>query len=185
MGTVLVEISDRKRAEAALKEREEEFRAIFENAVVGITKVAPDGKFLKVNPGLCELLGYTESQLLAIDFQYCTHPEDLQKELSCDSLYQAPSISSFSLEKRFIRSDGEVVWTNVTIGLVNDFSGENKYAIGVIADITARKQAEQDLKESQQRFQILAEVSPVAIVRTDVTGNSLYFNDCWRQISWN
>jgi PAS domain S-box-containing protein len=183
VGAVVVEITELKRAEFALQEREEEFRAIFENAAVGIAKVQPDGKFIKVNPGLCKLLSYSEAEFLTQDFQRITYPEDLRRELVCEVQPATGEIESYSVEKRFIRKDGELVWVNATISLVSDNKGENKYAIGVISDITARKQAEEALQQSRQRYQLLAEAAPVCIFHCDADGNCFYINQRWTEIT--
>ena len=154
LGTA-IDITDRFLAEAALRESEQRFRAIFEQAAIGIAQVSPDGKFLKVNPGLCKIVGYSEAELLLREVRDITHPEDLDAEQSYSQKLLAGEIQSYSMEKRFIRKDGEFVWTNLAVSLVRQTSGEIKYAIGVIEDISDRKQAEAALQQQFLRQRLM------------------------------
>ena len=173
VGTVLFEITDRKRAEAALQEREEEFRAIFENAAVGIAQVAPDGFFIKVNQQFCQIVGYSKAELLQRTCQEITHPISLEKYLDYACLAGKGDIDVFSMEKCFIRKNGEPIWTNLTASVVREPSGKFKYCIGVVEDISERKAAlrerkrvEQELRLASERLQYLLTSSPAVIFST-------------------
>ncbi|MBW4671511.1 MAG: PAS domain S-box protein [Cyanomargarita calcarea GSE-NOS-MK-12-04C] len=183
VGTVLVEITERKRTQAALAEREEQFRAVFENVAVGIGEAALDGSFTKVNPGLCNILGYLESEFEQLKVQDISHPDDFANELSYTSRMLANEIPNYSLEKRLLCKNGEYVWVDLTTSPVRDISGEIKYTIGVNQDISDRKLAEIALQESQRRYQTLAEASPVCIFHTDALGNALYLNQRWSELT--
>ncbi|WP_164857188.1 sensor domain-containing diguanylate cyclase [Sphingomonas crocodyli] len=119
------------------------FVATFEQAAVGMALVGPDGGFLRVNERFCRIAGYTNDQLLAGGFQQITHPDDLE----IDEHHVAELIEgvtdNYTLEKRYIRSDGEVVWVNLTVSLVRDQTGAPEFFVAVVEDISARKTAEQ------------------------------------------
>src|SRR5262249_37823059 len=128
-----------------------------EQAAVGIAHVAPDGRWLRVNRRLCEIVGYTELELRARTFQDITHPDDLDKDLGYVRDMLDGWIQTYAMEKRYFRKDGSVVWIDLTVSLVRDDAGRPKYFISVIQDIDARKQAESALRESEARFRLIAE----------------------------
>lgn len=138
---------DQSRSDQAMRESEARFRAIFEQAAVGMTQASLDGRLLRVNPGLCQFLGYTAEELLHLTFQAITHPDDLPANLVVYSQLLGGSRSSYSLEKRYIRKDRTVVWGHLTVSLMRDQAGHPLYLIAVVEDITARKQAEQELQD--------------------------------------
>ena len=173
IGAVVVEITDRKRAEAALQEREEEFRAIFENAAVGIAQILPDGSFVNVNQQFCQIVDYSKAELLQRTCQEITHPISLEKYLNYACLAQKGEIDIFSMEKCFIRKNGEPIWTNLTGSVVREASAKLKYCIGVVEDISERKaalrerkRAEQELRLASERLQYLLTSSPAVIFST-------------------
>ena len=141
VGTI-TDVDDRKRSERALRESEERFRATFEQAAVGMALKALDGRWLRVNQRLCDLLGYTREELLARSFQDVTHPDDLDADLDYFRRLLAGEIDTYSLEKRYVRKDGSAVWANRTVSLVRDSAGEPDYAIAIIEDISLRKEVE-------------------------------------------
>ncbi|HWP89288.1 MAG TPA: PAS domain S-box protein, partial [Burkholderiales bacterium] len=160
IGTI-IDITDRKQAEAAVKESEERFRATFDQAAVGIVHTSLDGYYLKVNTKFCEILGYTEDELLgraAIDF---THPDDQAGGEGHRRLLWERKLDKFSGEKRYVRKDGSVIWTNRTVSLARDPDGQPMYFIRVIEDITDRKEAE-------ERYRATFDNAPVGIMHTTV-----------------
>jgi len=163
--TVMRDIRERKQNEAALRESEERFRATFEQAAVGIAHVAPDGRWLRVNQRLCDIVGYSRKELSALTFQDITHPEDLETDLENVQQVLANEISSYDMEKRYIRKDGSPIWINLTVSLVREADGAPKYFIAVIEDIAHRKQTEamlarrrEELRHSNQELQQFAYV---------------------------
>jgi PAS domain S-box-containing protein len=147
---VAYDISEQMRAEAELKESEKRFRATFEQAAVGIAHNALDGSWLRVNQKLCYILGYTREELLEKTFQEITYPDDLDADLEQTRRLLAGEINTFTMEKRYIRKDGSVVWINLTVSLVREPSGDPGYFIAVIEDISERKQAEGKLEEVRE-----------------------------------
>ncbi len=161
------DITDRKRAEEALKESEEGFRATFEQAAVGVAHVGPDGRWLRVNDKLCEITGYPREELLRITFQDITHPQDLQKDLDHLHRLLAGEIRTYSTEKRYLRKDRSVVWINLTTSAVGDSSGHLKYFITVVEDITERKKAQEALSQSEERYRAVVEQSAEGLYLVD------------------
>ncbi|MDQ3913159.1 MAG: PAS domain S-box protein, partial [Actinomycetota bacterium] len=170
-----VDVTERRRAEDALRESEEWFRATFEQAAVGIAHNALNGSWLRVNQRLCDILGYSREELLGRTFQGITYPDDLDTDLEQSRRLLSGEISTYSMEKRYIKKDGSVVWGNLTVSLVREFSGEPKYFIAVVEDITERKQVEQELKQTEERFRQLFEQSVDALFVHDQSGR---FIDC-------
>jgi PAS domain S-box-containing protein len=132
----------RKVTEAALLESEDRFRSTFEQAAVGIAHLALDGRWLLVNPKLCEICGYTPDEFLAGTFQDITHPDDLAQDQECARQLLADETQSIEIEKRYIHKLGHIIWLSVTGILRRDASGTPLYFISSIEDISHRKQAE-------------------------------------------
>ncbi|MEH1820240.1 MAG: PAS domain S-box protein [Nostoc sp.] len=142
IGIILADVTVAKQTEVALREGEERFRAMFDQAAVGITLVALDGLFIQVNPAFCEITGYSHEELIQINFQEITHPDDLAVDWENARRVLAKEISGYSLEKRYIRKDGSIVWVNLTSSVVWDANGQPNYALGIVEDISERKRVE-------------------------------------------
>jgi PAS domain S-box-containing protein len=137
------DITPFKAAGAALRESEERFRRAFDHAPIGMSLVAEDGRYLQVNRALCELVGYSEEELLGSSFQAITHPDDLADNLDLFKRLWAGEIDTYQLEKRYLHKDGRVVWIQLTGSIVRDADGP-KYGIAQILDITDRRRVEMD-----------------------------------------
>lgn len=138
----LQDISERKLAEASLRASEEQFRNAFEHSAIGMALVRLDGKFLDVNSGLCEIVGYSESELLEKTFQVITHPEDLDADLSELKRLLAGDIQSYKMEKRYLHKDGSLVPVLLAVSLVRDAEGQPRHFISQVEDISDRNRAE-------------------------------------------
>jgi PAS domain S-box-containing protein len=121
------------------------FRTTFERAAVGIAHVATDGRWLRVNQKLCDIVGYSPDELMACSFQDITHPEDLDSDLEQMQALLAGEIEQYSMEKRYLRKDGSPIWINLTGTLVRDDAGAPDYFIAVVKDIARRKAAEAEI----------------------------------------
>jgi diguanylate cyclase (GGDEF)-like protein/PAS domain S-box-containing protein len=154
---VVEDISDRKYGEELLQDSEERFQAIFEQAAVGMEICTLEGRFFRLNQKFCDIVGYSRIELLERTFQDITHPEDLPESLELKRQLLAGEIPYYSLEERYVRQDGSIVWVNMMLSLMRDATGEPKYFIGVVEDINARKQAEVALRESEERFRSMFE----------------------------
>lgn len=139
---IVRDVTVRKKAEEALRESEEQFRATFDQTAVGMAHVSPSGKFLRVNAKLCEILGYEREELLEIGFEQVTHPEDLDDDLRHVRRVLERTLRTYSIEKRYVRKSGQRVWVDLTVSLIRDAAGAPGYFISVVQDITERKLAE-------------------------------------------
>ncbi len=159
---------------AALRESEQRFRATFQNAAVGIAHIGMDGSWLRVNDRVCEILGYGREELMSKKFQDLTLPADLARNLERFRDMQRGATDGYQMEKRYLRKDGSVIWCQLTTALQRDDDRQPLFSISVIQDITARKQAEQALRDSDQaKDEFLAVLghelrNPLAPLRTSL-----------------
>ncbi|MEH2163838.1 MAG: PAS domain S-box protein [Nostoc sp.] len=149
------EITERQRIEEALRESEQRFRATFHQAAVGIAHLAIDGRWLLVNQRVCDILGYTPEELQLLTFQDITHADDINIGLKYIDQILADNIQTFSIEKRYLRKDSSVVWISLTVSLMRELSGNPKYFISVIEDISDRKQWEEQIQASLLEKEVL------------------------------
>jgi PAS domain S-box-containing protein len=153
IGSQIGHFVERKRGEEILKESEEQFRAAFEKAPVGIAHLGADGRFQRINQKLCEILGYTRKELLDLSIKGVTHPEDLNNNLKNFQKVLTGEALEHTSEGRYTMKDGTVIWANSSLSLVRDQFGQVKYLIAVIEDINQRKLAEAGLLEWKRRFE--------------------------------
>lgn len=154
-----------KKRTLKLQESETELSAIFNLAAVGIHLSTLDGRFLKVNQKLCEILGYSQEEILKKTFMDIIYPKDLDKNLNELQKLIAGKIETFYSEQRYIHKNGSSAWINQTVSLIRDVFGKPIYLVGVIEDIRNRKQAEEELK--RQLAAVEAAIDGIAIVRGD------------------
>jgi PAS domain S-box-containing protein len=181
--STLLDLCERKTAEEAVRESEERFRGAFEYSSVGMALVSTPGRWLKVNHALCQMLGYSQEELLNTTFQAVTYPDDLG--ISQDYVHQilADEISSFQISKRYLHKLGHVVWALSSISLVRNTNGSPLYFVAQIQDITARKQAEEELHWREALLRSMANASPLAFyVEDERTNEVLYFNSYFCEI---
>jgi len=164
---IFVDITERKEAEASLRESEERFRSAFEQAAVGMAHVGLDGHYLRVNERLCAILGYTREELLQKSFLDLIHPEDRATSVALSERLLTNQIPSYSTEKRYLRRDGVMTWVNMTSSVVRDPQGEIKYRLAVIEDIAARKAAEAALRELTATLEARVEARTVELARSN------------------
>ena len=157
------EAFERKRAEETLREGEERFRIAFDADPIGRSLTSVDGRLLRVNHRLCEMLGYSAEELTALSFADITHPEDLAASRECVRCLLTNEQSTYRFEKRYVRKDGAVLWTDVSTTLLHDEQGQPLHFITGIQDIAERKQAEEAMWNSEARLAALSEASFEAI----------------------
>ena len=162
-----VESEKRKEAVRAILDYEERFREIYDVAPVGISNITADGKFISCNPALEKILGYSESELQAISIDEVTHPEDRDKNAGMFRDIAEGRISTGSLEKRYIRKDGQVVWVHLTSSGVYDSKGNFLRAVSITQDITERKLAEEKIKRLNRVYTVLSNINQL-IARVQV-----------------
>jgi PAS domain S-box-containing protein len=139
-------LSAQRRQGEALREAEERFRGAFENAAIGMALVAPDGRWLRVNRAVCEIVGYSEQEMLERSFQDITHPDDLETDLEGLRRMLSGEIRSYCIDKRYFHRDGHIVWITLSVSLVHDPAGEPLYFVTQIEDITERKRSHMALE---------------------------------------
>ncbi len=145
------DITEERRAAAALHEANERFEQVFRNAAIGKAVLSLDGRFVRVNRALCALTGYTEASLLRLSFQEITHPDDVDADVAQAQRMREGDISSYEMEKRYIRADGEIVWALLSASLVRDAEGTPVQYIAQVQDISQRRELETRLRERAER----------------------------------
>ena len=123
-------------------ESDQLFRATFEQAVIGIAHHSPQGRWLRVNQRLCDLLGYSREELAARSWQDVTHPDDLAAELANVERLRSGELDAYERDKRYVRKDGATVWGHLTVSVVRTPAGEPDYLLAMVQDITARTRLE-------------------------------------------
>jgi PAS domain S-box-containing protein len=186
-------ISARMETEARLADQEVQLgltrnsearlRAAFDNAAVGIAHIGPDGRWLRVNRALCRILGYPVDELLTKSFRDVTHPDDLAADLAKFELMREGKIDSYEVEQRDLRKDGAIIWARKTVGCVRKGDGSIDYFVSVIEDISARKQAEKELCENEERFRSSLLHSPLPISLFDDRERILAVSRSWLEQS--
>ena len=161
---ILTDISALKQVERALRDSEERFRAAFEQAGVGIALRSIDprnSRWLRVNQKLCEILGYTQEELLQITSVDVTPPEDRNEAIFRNEQLLRGEIASYSREKRYVRKDGNIIWANISLAAVRGVDGKPSHVVSVIEDVTARKVSERRRAMEYAVTQVLAESNTV------------------------
>lgn len=151
---------EHRRAERALRESEERFRGAFEAAPIGMGLTSLDGRWLKVNDALCRLIGYTPGELLTMRWHEITHPDDIAGDIALGKRLLAGELTSYELEKRYLRKDGTVVWIQLSIYLVRDAEGAPAYSVAQILDIDERKRRQLGAAKLRSRHPESGSLSP-------------------------
>ncbi len=184
------DVSDRVQAEAYLLEREELFRATFEQAAVGMAHVALDGSWMRVNSRLCEITGYSRAEILQMGFGGLTHPDDLEAETRALAEFVSGGRETYHAEKRYLRKDGTVVWVQITVSLRRSEGGQPLHFVLVVQDISDRKATEAAAAEARaamERSLALLQATldglsaHVAVV--DADGVIVQVNRAWREFT--
>jgi diguanylate cyclase (GGDEF)-like protein/PAS domain S-box-containing protein len=152
-------------------------------AAVGMFLLAPDGRFLRVNRAFCDLVGRSEAELLETGFAPLTHPDDLAKSLDLQRRLLEGELASATIEKRYLHRTGRVVWVQLTVALVGEpGTGSPRFFISQVVDITSRREMEEALHRSEERFRLLADTSSDMISRHTLEGRYLYVSPACRYL---
>jgi PAS domain S-box-containing protein len=157
--TVIQDIDKQKRAEEALCDSEERYRAFFNTSAVGTVEINLKGQLTKVNDRYCQITGYSREELLGMNVVELSHPDDRDYDRMQLVDYLNGGTPSFDVEKRYVRKDGRMIWVQVTASMVFDKEGRPLRSTGVVQDITERKRFEEVLQESEKRFRALVTTS--------------------------
>jgi PAS domain S-box-containing protein len=157
------DVGDRRRIEDVLRRREEEFRLLFDLSAIGMAQVSPEGRYLRVNHKYCEMLGYSEQELLQLAVVDVTHPDDREATAAqVRSGFTSGDPAEYSMEKRYVRKDGAIIWALINWTIVRDAEGHPLHSVANIQDITARKQAEAEREELLLRERAAREAAEAA-----------------------
>jgi PAS domain S-box-containing protein len=166
------DITGYKESEAAMRESEERFRSTFEQATVGICHIGLDGRFLRSNQKHCEILGYTQSEILNLTYMDLTYDDDLAEDLEGSSSLLAGEISTFKMEKRYIKRNGDLIWANLTLSLVRELSGAPKYFVAIVEDISDRRHAQEAIQRQIDRALLLKKITTE--IRQSLDANQIF-----------
>ena len=142
------DITERRRAEEKLRESEERFRLVFEEGPIGMHLVDPSFHFVRVNNALCEMLGYTEEELVGLPLADVVHPGDAKLGLELAQKMRDGEIANYQIERRYTKKNKEVVWTNLNASVIRDRDGTALYGIGIVENISERKLAGEALRNA-------------------------------------
>ncbi|MDW7693927.1 PAS domain S-box protein [Flammeovirgaceae bacterium SG7u.111] len=170
---------EKLKIDRALLESEERFRSTFEQAAVGIIHLKPDGSFGKINKRFCDIVGYTQEELLKKDFRSLTHPDDLKSNIDIFQQLLKREIQDISFEKRYIHKKGHTVWVNLTTTHLYNPDNTPKYALTIVEDITRRKNAELELERYQNTLESLVEerTGQIQKLNDELTSKNIQLGD--------
>ncbi|MBI1396154.1 MAG: PAS domain S-box protein [Betaproteobacteria bacterium] len=170
------DITELKATELALRESEARFRGTFEQAAVGICHASLDGRLLRINERFCDILGFGMEEMLARSFVEITHPDDDANIASVAMLLDG-TFDTYSMEKRYTRKDGEVVWGNLTVSVARTADGRPDYFIGVMEEITRRKIDEARLVRSEATLASAQRLAHVGSWHWNVESGAIEWSD--------
>jgi diguanylate cyclase (GGDEF)-like protein/PAS domain S-box-containing protein len=181
VGTCL-DFTARKEADEAVTRAAERFRVAFENAPIGMALLTPEGRWTQVNPALCELLGYSEEELLELTYVDVTHPDDRSSSIRRRNKQLKGLAPAKRIEKRYVRADDSVVWVAVSSTVVESAAGEPLYTVAQIEDITARVHVQQKLAVVEERFHRAFDGAPIGMALVTPDGRWLQVNPAFCEL---
>jgi len=176
----MMDITDIHRQQQILRESEARFQSAFDFAAIGMTLVSPEGKFIKANQALCNMLGYSEEELCSKTFMEITCPDDLEADMKLVNHLIGGEIESYQMEKRYFQKSGKIVWAMLSVSLVHDNYGKPIFFISQIQDITAKKEAEEQIKKEKNLSETILNSTQAHYAVLDENGNIIAINEAWR-----
>jgi len=156
---------------------------VYDNAGIGVVLHADDGSTrIRVNPAFCRMVGYTEGHLLKERYSKLTHPDDLDESLKLRGQLFSGEIDGFRTEKRYVHKQGHDVWGNVNSTIIRDTDGKVAYYVSFIEDITQRKEAEDRLRKSDQKYRNLLETSVLGMIISSEDWDVVLTNDAFAKV---
>jgi PAS domain S-box-containing protein len=170
------DVTGRWRVEEVLRRSEKDFRSLFNLSAIGMAHVSPEGRYLRVNRKFCQMLGYSEQELLQLTLHEVTHPDD--REFSAASLNAsfADGSEEYSIEKRYMRKDGAIIWVQINWTVIPEADGHPKHSVANIQDITERKRAEEAMRAKEAQLRAILDHSAAVIFVKDLEGRYLRVN---------
>jgi PAS domain S-box-containing protein len=168
--------------EQALAESEQIFKWVFEHGPLGMTMTAPDYRFVKVNATFCQMLGFTQEELISMKFTEITYSEDLENSVVTAEKLFSGAMSFHHMEKRYMKKNGSPLWVNLTGCAIVGHDGDPLYALGMTEDISERKSAEDRLRESEEKYRLLFEKSRYPAYITAKNGRVTELNEAARDL---
>jgi PAS domain S-box-containing protein len=178
---VMFTITHLKQAEEALRKSEERFRTYFETGLVGMAISSVDKSLLEVNDRLCDILGFSRDALRQCTWAQLTHPDDLPADESQFSKLLTGNLESYSMEKRFIRQDGQIVYTNLYVNAVRNPEGNVEYITAMIQDITNQKESEAAIHAAERLALATMNALSAYICVLDERGTIIMVNEGWKK----
>lgn len=161
---VVENIHDRKVAQELLHQSEQRFHTFFDSALIGMAMSSIDNRWLAVNDRFCTMMGYTREEMIDQSWVDITHPDDVDRNVDLFNRLITNQQDSYTLEKRFIRKDGAIIYTMLSANAIRHQDGTLNHIVTLIEDVTERKQVEQNLANSEAQYRQLIEQSPIPIV---------------------
>ena len=174
---IIRDITEQKKAEQIIRESEKRFRAIFDQAPIAMALLDLQGYPIISNSPLSKLVGYSNEELTKMRFTDFTLPEDIDKDMNQFSDLIDGKISMYSMEKRYIHKNGNIVWANLFVTMLRDENGMPREIIGMAEDITERKRTEETLRESEAKLDEALKIAKLGTWEYDVDREQFTFND--------
>jgi PAS domain S-box-containing protein len=171
-----IDIDAQKQVEAALRESEERFRKVFEEGPIGILMVDRDGCIQRANQYFCDMLGRSEDEIVALGLSGITHPDDWERDYPLVSRMWHGEIAYCHVEKRYLHKNGRAVWCQLTAALMRNEAGR-PISIGMIENISERKETEEKLNNSERTMRTLMDANPESILLLDTNETILFANE--------
>ena len=167
---------------AAMEGREQRLQAIIDNSAIGIAMVNTQGEYIDVNPRWSEMIGYDREALLGKSYADVTHPDDVAVSSEKIDALARGAIDDYRVEKRFLRSNGETIWVDLSVTAHRDSAGHIEFIQGMAVDISKRKAAEAALGESRALFDSFMYHLPAMAFMKDDKGRYIYVNEAYRSV---
>lgn len=185
IGTVQ-DITEHKQAEETLRKNEERIRHFFDLPLMGMATISPHTKkFLDINNKLCDMTNYSRTELLTLTWSEITHSDDLWNDAEQFEQLLSGEINDYSVDKRFIRKDGQIIYVSIFVNCIRHCEGQIDYLVVLIQDITKRKRAEENLRKSEEKLSSIALNAPVYIYEIDREGKILFVNRVYEGLTPN
>jgi PAS domain S-box-containing protein len=171
-----LDVTGRREAESARQESEERLSATYEAATVGIAEADAEGRLLRVNDAICNILGRSRDQLLNMTFYDFTHLDDVEEDAALYARQVSGELDRYVMRKRALKDDGTLVYLDIHSSTVRDSSGAFRYGVRVIQDVTGSKHMEDRIREGERHMRDLLEALPAAVYTTDALGRITFYN---------